>query len=134
MGKIFLAVLIILALIFAMPSNLASALNIDGTYKAYYIDENGEIQEISLDEIDAKADKNAYAYLFVTNDRSYEKIASVLNFVEISSQVLDGETILYGYSNKVSGGIRISGRLVNIQIALKNGKIYIGSPLIVGWY
>ncbi|HPG92619.1 MAG TPA: hypothetical protein PK675_04330 [Clostridia bacterium] len=134
MGKIFLAVLIILALIFAMPVNLASALNIDGKYNAYYIDEMGDIQEISLEANEAKDDKNAYAYLFVTSDQNYESIVSALNFVETYSQILDDETILYGYSNRVSGGIRLNGRLVNIQIASKNGKLYIGSPLIVGWY
>ena len=133
MGKILLALLIILALIIAMPVNLASALNMEGTYFAYYEDEDGLIEREKTAE-QAKTDKDAYAVMFVTNAENFEKIADILGFEQTFSQILDGETILYGYSNKVLGGLRLNGRLVNIQIAIKNDKLYVGSPLIVGWY
>jgi len=133
MGKIFLALLIILALIIAMPVSLASALNMEGTYFAYYHDGDGLIEREKTAE-QAKNDKDAYAVMFVTSAENFEKIAHILGFEQSFSQVLDGETIFYGYSNKVLGGLRLNGRLVNIQMAIKNDMLYIGSPLIVGWY
>ncbi len=47
---------------------------------------------------------------------------------------LDGITVICGYSAKISGGVVMDGARVNVQIAYGNGKVCVGSPLILGGY
>lgn len=47
---------------------------------------------------------------------------------------LDGITIVCGYSPLLKGGVLLDGRFVNIQLAFRDDKTIIGSPLIFGSY
>ena len=46
----------------------------------------------------------------------------------------DGIVCVYGYSPLLKGGIRVDGRKINVQIALNQGTVHIGSPLLLGSY
>lgn len=131
MGKIFLAVIVVLALIFAMPSSLANALEIDGTYKVYY-DNGGKTCERELTRGEAKKAKNISGMTVIT-DADLDKIISELCFACYDTETVGGVRLLYGYSPKIGGGVWRKGLFVNLQIAV--GKhIFVGSPLLKGWY
>ena len=46
----------------------------------------------------------------------------------------DGIVCVYGYSPLLKGGIQVDGRKINVQIALNQGTVHIGSPLLLGSY
>jgi hypothetical protein len=47
-------------------------------------------------------------------------------------QILDNHTIYYGYTRKLRGGVAVDDTLVNIQIAIRGGRVTVGTPLILG--
>lgn len=66
---------------------------------------------------------------------SYTAVAQLLD--DLSVKVYDKQTMgkvisIYGYSNRISGGIVVDGRLINIHIAYNSGTVTIGSPIILG--
>lgn len=46
----------------------------------------------------------------------------------------DGYTTVYAYSEGCGYGVEADGRVVNVQIVLKEGATVVGSPLIMGSY
>ena len=41
---------------------------------------------------------------------------------------------IYGYSNKIRGYVVVDGQKINVQIAVTESQVHIGSPLRLGSY
>ena len=63
-----------------------------------------------------------------------DRIAELLNLNVTHQYSLDGIDVVCGLSFKIRGGVVLDGQTVNVQIALKDGKVTVGSPLILGSY
>lgn len=61
-------------------------------------------------------------------------IISGLNCTNISTENIDNIFILYAYSPQVENYVYINSKKVNIQLAVNNGVVTIGSPVIIGSY
>ena len=46
----------------------------------------------------------------------------------------DGLYVMCGKSPKIRNGVYVGGKLVNLQLAYKDGTVHIGSPLLLGDY
>ncbi len=138
MGKIILALLLLLALIFAMPGSLASALEAEGTYYVYA--ERGETNLGGFYETTCglEAAKETVGKIFgMTYKTDAESVGALLKKLRleiVSEAVVEGMAVVYGYSPLVEGGVRIGGRPVNIQIAVRGNDVFLGSPILLGSY
>ena len=68
---------------------------------------------------------------------SLQDVEQLSNFFKLQAlQVFeqDGLYVVCGRSPKIRNGIVDGGRLVNLQIAYKDGMVHLGSPLILGDY
>lgn len=64
-----------------------------------------------------------------------ENISDFLNEINIIKiEKISDLTIYYGYFNGLINSINIENKKINIQIAINNEKIVIGSPIILGDY
>lgn len=66
---------------------------------------------------------------------SEEEFWQIVALCDITNPVVEEFASLVtvcGYSRKLTGGTRIDGRLVNVQLAYSDGVAYVGSPLILG--
>lgn len=63
-----------------------------------------------------------------------EKICKFFNLAERNAFEQDGLYVVCGKSGKIKGGVSDGQRVVNLQIAYKDGLIHVGSPLILGDY
>ena len=46
----------------------------------------------------------------------------------------DGTTIIYAFTNLINDNVKIDGKVVNFQIAIKDERVVVGWPLILGSY
>lgn len=138
MGKIILALLLLLALIFAMPGSLASALEAEGTYYVYA--EQGEKNLGGFYETPCGLDAaklfegKIFGMAYKTGAENLGKLQKKLRVETVWETTVEGMAVIYGYSPLVEGGVRIGGRLINIQIAVRGNDVFLGSPLLLGGY
>ena len=62
------------------------------------------------------------------------QILHSLGAVIIKEESFDDFKIIYAHSPKIHNYVLIGNKKINIQIALKNNKITVGTPLILGSY
>ena len=73
----------------------------------------------------------------VSFDGCYEDVLALIKFfkLQVSSEFEQGGLYaVSGKSSKISGGVTVDGKVVNLQIAYKDGLVHLGSPLILGDY
>lgn len=147
MGKIILCLFIVLALLCIMPTAQTFALPDSTTYYVYcqscdIIGEvvdcgNGVIVTTNKTQLYSvvSAAKNLYGVSLVFDNTqtrySLDDIVSALGVKVVSQDSIGG---IYGYCPKLSGGVTVDGKAVNLQIVSRNGKVYIGTPVILGSY
>lgn len=138
MGKIILALLLVLALFMAMPRSFAEALDLTGTYLVY--SDSGDRflgsfyeSERSLEQA-KQAEGTLYGTTYKGDISQLGYLRSRLMLTEIWQEVFDGVTVIYAYSPLIKSGIRLNGRLVNIQIAIRQDALFVGSPILLGSY
>ncbi len=71
---------------------------------------------------------------FNGDERDVQKLLKRLWVKEYSRLQLNGVFVICGYSPRLTGGIHLDGKRVNVQIALRDGTVTVGSPLIFGSY
>lgn len=71
---------------------------------------------------------------FYYDDMQLQEVFEVLRFSEISSQEIDGLTVYYGYTPYYQDCVLIDGKKVNVQIAVSDGKVIAGFPMILTGY
>ncbi len=71
---------------------------------------------------------------FCGDGQTFENLQHRLRLQHKQSVVLDGLTVVCGFSNKFCGGVSVDGQKVNVQIAFDGETITIGSPLILDGY
>ena len=59
---------------------------------------------------------------------------SKLEYISILTEDINGIFTLYAYSPKIENYVYINNQKVNIELAVNNGTVTIGSPIIVGSY
>ena len=75
-----------------------------------------------------------FAVSLTFSDKSAEEVLAKLGAAERFRQDLDGTTVIYAYSRSVSGEVVVMGSRINVQIAVSDGVLTVGSPLIAGSY
>lgn len=68
------------------------------------------------------------------NEQTFCALIEKLKMKVSSRQQLGNLQVLCGRSNKISGGIVLDGKLVNLQMAFDGNTITLGSPLILDSY
>lgn len=63
-----------------------------------------------------------------------DDIVNRLQAKVVSSQQLDDLLVICCVSPRLQGGVNIDGNRVNVQIALSDGTVTVGYPLILGSY
>lgn len=66
--------------------------------------------------------------------KDVQRIVTLLNVEALTEYQLGDVIVFCGFSNKLSGGVTLEGKRVNVQIAYSNGTVTVGSPLILGSY
>lgn len=61
-------------------------------------------------------------------------ILSRLNAEVVNTEEIDQLQIWYAYTHMLGGELNVSGELVNVQIAIRDGVVTVGTPLILGSY
>lgn len=81
----------------------------------------------------SKFDYGLNGITFITDDNniSINKLKQDMCLKELN---ISSEENLYGFSKYFSNCINLQNKKVNTQILLKDGKIYIGSPILLGSY
>ena len=79
-------------------------------------------------------DVDGFSVSFTGTLHDVERIAQLFNLNVTSTLNLDGLQIVCGNSRKLTGGVKLDGEAVNLQIAYKDGTVTVGSPLILGDY
>lgn len=67
-------------------------------------------------------------------DTDVDAIVERLAVSVCSSQKIANVYVFCGYSTLVKGGIYVDGQLVNLQIAVTEHGVFVGSPLLLGSY
>lgn len=63
-----------------------------------------------------------------------EKLLKLLQAKVVFSEILQDIVCIYAYSPRLNGFVVADGEKINIQIALSQGKVHIGTPLLLGSY
>ena len=71
---------------------------------------------------------------FAGDEQTFVALQSKLGVSVYSVQNLDKLRVLCGHSNKISGGILLDGKVVNVQMAFDGNVITLGCPLILDSY
>ena len=99
----------------------------------YLISCNSEI----ADEIYKKIDKDKLqgeSFCFQGEIINVNEILYNLNAVIIKKEQVEDIVIVYAYTFKLENYLWIDSQKVNIQIAYNDGKVTVGTPLILGSY
>ncbi|MBR2966150.1 MAG: hypothetical protein IKC52_01580 [Clostridia bacterium] len=68
---------------------------------------------------------------FDGNLQKFHHVVQKLQLEVYCTQQIGGAIVLVGHSKQIAGGVQLDGRLVNVQMAFANGKISVGSPLLL---
>lgn len=144
---LFLAVVIIIAMIHFMPKPLYKQIDVDNATCQVFCQNTtlpcvsigfGRIVECCgteyLTTIAHCQDVDGVSFSFVGNNVDVENLLCQLLTKVHTTQTIGSLTIICGYSPKIIGGIVVDGRKTNIQIAFDGTNITVGSPLILGSY
>lgn len=71
---------------------------------------------------------------FAGTDQDVQAIVNRLNAAEVNCQQLGDTVVACYYSPLIRDCITIDGKVVNVQIAYRNGAVTVGYPLILGAY
>ena len=71
---------------------------------------------------------------FVGSFGDAQEIAKFFRLKVSSTFEQDGLFVVCGRSDRISGGVVDGNKVVNLQIAYKDGMVHLGSPLILGDY
>ena len=85
------------------------------------------------------ADINAHniqgeSFCFNGNADDAQNILHSLNAKIMTQECFEDFKVFYAYSPKLEKYVLINLQKINIQIAMKNGKITVGSPIILGGF
>ena len=99
---------------------------------------NGRIVECRTDELQSVLEKcqdvDGISVSFDGSEEDVSRIVELLNLNVTHRYETCGIDIVCGQSYKINGGVVLDGKTVNVQIALKDGVVTVGSPLILGSY
>ena len=120
---------------------------VGGTYSFFYDGETdcgervirngaGSIVQCGLDRAaEAPRGYAGVSVSFAGDASDLEEWLELLRADKIFCETIgDGIVCVYGYSPLLKGGIQVDGRKINVQIALNQGTVHIGSPLLLGSY
>ncbi len=71
---------------------------------------------------------------FCGDEQTFDKLQRQLRLQSVECVVLDGLTVISGFSDGICGGVYLDGRKVNVQMAFDGTTITLGSPLILDSY
>jgi|GEM_PF-2486473 len=98
----------------------------------------GQWNEITCSEAYAPIVRKSIESLSGQSATVYTKTAQEimidLSATTIFTQSVDGIDIYYAYSPRLGGGVTVNGEKINLELAQHNGKVTVGTPLILGSY
>lgn len=144
---LFLAVVIIIAMIHFMPKPLYKQIDVDNATCQVFCQNTtlpcanvgfGKIVECSGGEyatILANCQGiDGVSFCFDGSKVDVERLLCKLLTRIHTTQTIGNLVVFCGYSPKITGGIVVDGHKTNVQIAFDGNTITIGSPLILGSY
>ncbi len=157
MKKLIKYFLIVVIVVIAMPTkrtgleDLITSFNLQNVKNVFYTTSCEEIENAKLTkcgtavfvESDLKFCKqiknkikniNGQSISFSGNETLYNSMVNNLINVRVLTENVSNVKCCYGYNNKLNNSINIDGKIVNIQIAINNNVITIGTPVILGSY
>lgn len=157
MKKLIKYFLIVVIVVIAVPSKTTGLEDLIANFKlqnvknVFYVSNCSQIENAKLtkcgnaifveSEIDyckqiksQLSNINGQSVSFCGNEQLYNMlISNLFNNIVLSEQVSNVKCC-YGYNNKLNNNINIDGQTINIQIAINQNKITIGTPVILGSY
>lgn len=155
MKKLIKYILIAIIIVVAIPSkqfelsDLIKEFNFNNVVNSYYTNTKVDVKN-------ATVIKNGSAYIIESDYSNSNEIKKQLNNIQgqsvsfggtyndylnlktnlinniyICDELLNIKTC-YGYNSKLTNSVNIDGNNINIQIAYSEGKIIIGTPVILG--
>jgi len=127
---LFVAVALILAGLRLTCGGLCSFVR-EGSYTAY-VDGDAELR---YDEVPLCGVRGAYERIDTYGGE--EKAAEILKKLaatNVRTEKVDEITVIYAFSPLLPQSVTLKGERTNVMIALRRGKLAIGSPLIKGSY
>lgn len=123
----------------------------EGEYSAYGLSKLFEVKDVryrdykTFTEATGSAANGAFAALslngtegesvtFCGSKDRFESEIRRLGVTVTERQSLGGIEIVYGYTEKLRGGVNVDGKRVNIELAYRGGTITVGTPVILGSY
>lgn len=89
---------------------------------------NGALAALSLNGTEGES------VTFYGSKDEFEAEIRRLGVTVTERQSLGGIEIVYGYTEKLRGGVNVDGKRVNIEFAYRGGTITVGTPVILGSY
>lgn len=83
---------------------------------------------------DNKDNLNYFSMSIESEEMDAESLLNAVGALIKFEQSLESLQIYYAYSEKLGEAVVIDGQRVNLQIAVRDGKLIAGSPLIAGSY
>ena len=150
MRKFSIAITIVLLIVvtYSVPAlmidnggeDIAVSYYTDGkcTANSTYMFDNIYLSNYDYSETD-KAERTLYNIVGVsyTLDGDYDKFCEILDdlgIATLATEVVDNIHIIYGRSELCGQPKIVDGLAVNIQLAIRDGVITVGTPLIMGSY
>ena len=132
MKKLIIAI-IIMFIILANVDNQKFTLRdyFDGEYTAY----TKEFQQDSVDLGFCYMVKDSESVIGESVKMDNLEVGSAIRDLEMKvayTEYLNGTTLIYGYTKKISDSVNVDGEKINIQIAYNDEYTVIGWPLILG--
>ncbi len=98
-----------------------------------------KLYEVRLSDCGFAGEESVYAdslrYDFFGDEVSaWEAIENLDGKVLWSEQLDCDVTVLYAYSPRIYDSVTLQSRRVNLMVAVSNGQVHIGSPLLEGSY
>lgn len=123
----------------------------EGEYSAYGLSKLFEVKDVryrdykTFTEATGSVANGAFAALslngtegesvtFCGSKDRFESEIRRLGVTVTERQSLGGIEIVYGYTEKLRGGVNVDGKRVNIELAYRGGTITVGTPVILGSY
>ena len=103
----------------------------EGEYSVYSATD--EVTEFS--EVPMLNKRGAYERIDLKGgERDIKALLERMNATIIKEERFEDITVVYAFCPRISNFVEVEGAKVNIMIALSNGKMTVGSPLIKGSY
>ena len=114
-----------------LSDNGLCSLGIDGRYSYY-----STVDEVTvLDEAPLFSPRGEYERIDLSGGvEDANRIISRANAVVKAKESFDGLTVIYAYTTRISNFVTVGGERVNLMIAISDGRVAVGSPLLKGSY